>query len=181
MPVRRLPSSPNLGHLKHQAKDLLKEHGSHTSAVAQTIREFHPRFSRSTDADIFNVHLSLSDAQLTIAREYGFPSWARLKAHIEKPTLSHQLNLPHHERIEDATFRRAVALLDAGDATGLRAHLNQHPDLAISTSLSKAETTFGIRRCWNSSQKIRFATAPCRRTSCKWPRSFSKQAWSTPR
>lgn len=130
MPVRRLPSSPNLDHLKHQAKDLLKEHGSHTSAVAQTIREFHPRFSRSTDADIFNVHLSLSDAQLTIAREYGFPSWARLKAHIEKPTLSHQLNLPHHERIEDATFRRAVALLDAGDATGLRAHLNQHPDLA---------------------------------------------------
>jgi hypothetical protein len=40
------------------------------------------------------------------------------------------LNLPHHERIEDATFRRAVELLDAGDVAGLREHLNQHPNLA---------------------------------------------------
>jgi hypothetical protein len=38
--------------------------------------------------------------------------------------------LPHHERIEDFTFRRAVELLDAGDTAGLRAHLSQHPKLA---------------------------------------------------
>jgi hypothetical protein len=129
MPVRRLPSNPNLDHLKYQAKDLLKEHTAHTPEVAQRIREFHPRFGRATDAEIFDAQLSLSDAQLAIAREYGFPSWARLKAHIEKQTLSDPLNLPHHERIEDATFRRAVELLDAGDVAGLRAHLNQHPDL----------------------------------------------------
>ena len=130
MPVRRLPSNPNLNHLKYQAKDLLKEHAAHTPEMAQRIREFHPRFGRATDAEVFNAQLSLSDAQLAIAREYGFSSWARLKAHIEKPALSNQLNLPHHERIEDATFRRAVELLDAGDAAGLRAHLNQHPNLA---------------------------------------------------
>ena len=58
-----------------------------------------------------------------------FPSWARLKKHIEKPTLSDDLTLPHHERIEDVGFRRAVDLLDAGDVTGLRAHLKQHPNL----------------------------------------------------
>jgi hypothetical protein len=130
MPVRRLPSNPNLNHLKYQAKDLLKEHAAHTPDVAQRIREFHPRFGRATDAEVFNAQLSLSDAQLAIAREYGFPSWARLKAHIEKPALSDQLNLPHQERIEDAAFRRAVELLDAGDVAGLRAHLNQHPNLA---------------------------------------------------
>ena len=28
MPVRRLPSNPNLEHLKYQAKDLLKETGA---------------------------------------------------------------------------------------------------------------------------------------------------------
>ena len=39
-----------------------------------------------------HAHLRLSDAQLAIARESGFPSWARLKRHIEKPTLSDQLN-----------------------------------------------------------------------------------------
>jgi hypothetical protein len=129
VPVRRLPSNPNLDHLKYQAKDLLKEHTARTPGVAQRIREFHPGFDRAMDAEIFDAHLSLSDAQLAIAREYGFPSWARLKAHIEKPALSDQLHLPHHERIADATFRRAVDLLDRGDLAGLRAHLHQHPNL----------------------------------------------------
>jgi ankyrin repeat protein len=129
MPVRRLPSNPNLDHLKYQAKDLLKAHAAHTPEVAQRIREFHPRFDRATDREIFDAPLSLSDAQLTIAREYGFTSWARLKRHIEKPTLSARLDLPHQQRIENATFRRAVELLDAGDTVGLRAHLKQHPNL----------------------------------------------------
>jgi hypothetical protein len=129
MPVRRLPSNPNLDHLKYQAKDLLKEHFAGDAGAAQRLREFHPRFHRATDAEIFVAPLKLSDAQLTVARESGFPSWARLKRHIEKPTLTDQLNLPHHERIEDATFRRAVDLIDAGDVAGLRAYLKQHPKL----------------------------------------------------
>jgi Ankyrin repeats (3 copies) len=129
MPVRRLPSNPNVNHLKYQAKDLLKDHAAHTPDVAQRITEFHPRFNRATDTEIFDSPLSLSDAQLTIAREYGFPSWARLKRHIEKPTLSDRLDLPHQQRIENATFRRAVELLDAGDTVGLRTHLKQHPNL----------------------------------------------------
>ena len=129
MPVRALPPNPNLDHLKYQAKDLRTAQAARSPEAAQRLREFHPRFTRATDAAIFDARLSLSDAQLAIARESGFPSWARLKRHIEKPTLSDHLNLPHHERIEDATFRRAVDLLDAGYAAGLRAYLNQHPNL----------------------------------------------------
>jgi hypothetical protein len=129
MPVRPLPPKPSLDHLKHQAKDLLRDHAARDPAAAQRIREFHPRFGRASDAEIFSARLRLSDAQLAIARESGFPSWPRLKRHVEKPTLSGHLDLPHHERIEDATFRRAVDLLDAGDATGLRAHLGKHPRL----------------------------------------------------
>jgi hypothetical protein len=129
MPVRRLPPNPNLDHLKYQAKDLLKEHAARDAGAAQRIREFHPRFNRATDGEIFAAQLKLSDAQLTIARESGFPSWARLKRHIEKPSLTDQLNLPHHERIEDPIFRRAVDLIDAGDVAGLRAYLSQHPKL----------------------------------------------------
>jgi hypothetical protein len=130
MPVRRLPPNPSLDHLKYQAKDLLKAKAARDPAAAQLIREFHPRFRRATDAEIFGARLKLSDAQLTIAREAGFPSWTRLKRHIEKPTLLDRLDLPHHERIEDAAFRRAVDLLDAGDVAGLRAHLKTHPQLA---------------------------------------------------
>jgi hypothetical protein len=40
-----------------------------------------------------------------------------------------RLDLKHHERIEDAAFRRAVELIDAGDAAGLRSYLKQHPGL----------------------------------------------------
>ncbi len=128
MPTRRLPSSPHLDHLKHQARDLLKAHAAGDPEASQRLREFHPRFGRSTDAAIRGAKLALSDAQLTIAREYGFPSWARLKAQVERQERA-DLELPHHERIADPTFRRAVDLLDAGDAEGLRAHLKEHPGL----------------------------------------------------
>lgn len=129
MPVRPLPSNPSLDHLRYQAKDLLRKHSARSADTAQLIREFHPRFGRAIDADIFNANFSLSDAQLTVARESGFSSWARLKRHVEKPTLSDSLHLPHHERIEDSTFRRAVDLLDTGDATQLRTLLELHPKL----------------------------------------------------
>ncbi len=129
MPAKQFPSKPDLNHLKYQAKDLLKGHAAHDRGVAQRIREFNPHFRGATDAEIFAAALRLSDAQFTIAREYGFKSWARLKAHVESPELASRLRLPHHERIEDAEFRRAVDLLDAGDAAGLRDHLKRHPEL----------------------------------------------------
>ena len=129
MPVRHLPPNPSLDHLKYQAKDLRKSHSTHHPEATQRIREFHPRFHNSVDAEIFSAPFSLADAQLTIAREHGFPSWTRLKAQVEKPTSSDQLKLPRHEQIEDPLFRCAVDLLDAGDVTGLKAHLNQHPHL----------------------------------------------------
>jgi hypothetical protein len=59
---RDLPARPNLDHLKKQAKELL-----------QTLKEQDP------DAQ-------LVDAQHALAREYGFPSWPRLKAHVESET-----------------------------------------------------------------------------------------------
>ena len=130
MPVRPLPEKPSLQHLKYQAKDLLKGQAAHDPAVAQRFREFHPRWAKASDDAIFASHLTLSDAQLTIARECGFSSWTKLKRRIEQPKRSDQLNLPHHERIEDPTFRRAVELIDAGDVAGLRAHLKGHPGLS---------------------------------------------------
>ena len=130
MPVRALPSKPSLNHLRYQAKDLLRDHATRDPAMAQRVREFHPSFVGAADHEIFSAPLRLSDAQLTIAREHGFQSWARLKRHIERPALADRLDLPHHARIEDKTFRRAVDLVDAGDVPGLRACLTRHPKLA---------------------------------------------------
>jgi hypothetical protein len=56
---RALPPHPNLDHLKKQAKDLLRE-----------LKQQNP------DA-------ILADAQHALAREYGFASWPKLKAHVD--------------------------------------------------------------------------------------------------
>ena len=129
MPVNPLPDHPNIDHLKYQAKDLLRAHAMRDPAAAQRSREFHPQLGKATDAEIFNTKLTLSDAQLIVARERGFASWPALKRRVEKPRPADDLNLPHHERITDKTFRHAVELLDAGDADDLRSWLKQHPDL----------------------------------------------------
>ena len=63
---RDLPAHPNLDHLKKQAKELL-----------QTMKQQDP------DA-------LLADAQHALAREYGFASWPRLKAHVESETAARQ-------------------------------------------------------------------------------------------
>ena len=130
MPVRALPPNPSLEHLKYQAKDLLKGLAAHDPAVAQRVREFQPKWTKAADPEIFAAAFSLANAQLAIAREYGFASWARLKRRVEKPKPSDDVSLPHHERIEDSIFRRGVELIDAGDVDGLRAHLEKHLNLA---------------------------------------------------
>ena len=128
MPTKRLPPRPDLTHLKHQAHDLLRDHRARDRAALQRLREFHPRFHASSDTEIAESELALSDAFLATAREYGFPSWPRLKAHVEGPTSNDDGYVPHHERVTDAVFRRAIDLLDAGDVARLRAHLLNHPD-----------------------------------------------------
>ena len=83
MPVKSLPSSPSLEHLKYQARDLRNAlTRGHPEALAR-VREFHPRFARLSDDEFRALKFSLADAQLVIAREYGFPGWPKLKRHIE--------------------------------------------------------------------------------------------------
>ena len=129
MPTKTLPANPSLDHLKHQAKDFLKQHSQRNPGTAQRLREFHPDFRNATDEQIFATPLSLTGAQLAIAREYGFASWTRLKRHIEKPGSTDRLALPHQQRIEDPLFRHAVHLIDSGDLPALSLLLRQNPGL----------------------------------------------------
>jgi ankyrin repeat protein len=80
MPLRSLPHRPNLEHLHNEARELQRGlRGGGPSAVALA-REFHPRFLERAE------HFGLSDAQLTVARSYGYPSWPKLKAYVEAIT-----------------------------------------------------------------------------------------------
>lgn len=141
MPTKALPPRPSLAHLKHQAVDLLNAHAAHDIAAFQRLREFHPRFRRASDAEIAAASLKTSDAQLAIAREYGFRSWPRLKVRIEQA--QPEIRAPHHERIADPVFRRGVDLIDAGDESGLRAHLAMYPDLVKRRVVFEGGNYFG--------------------------------------
>src|SRR5262245_19041436 len=110
-----LPARPNLEQLKNQAKDLLKSIQSGDADASQRLRENHPHGSaQRLRAD----ELTLADAQLVIAREYGFASWPKLKEHVEAVLLDTD------DPME--LFKKAFA---EDDADLFRRLLERHPDL----------------------------------------------------
>ncbi len=128
MPTKTLPARPSLTHLKHQAKDLKGARQAGTRESLQRIREFHPRFENASDFEIQSGTFTLSDAYLTIAREYGYASWLRLSRHVQSVTVA-VADLPIHDQISDREFRLAVDMIDRGDVVGLKHHLQDHPRL----------------------------------------------------
>jgi hypothetical protein len=83
---RKLPEKPNLEYLKNQAKELRSMQGS-----------------------------KLADAQHALANDYGFPTWANLKAHVQALGLS-------------PTEALKAAVCDS-DVVRVRELIQQHPEL----------------------------------------------------
>ena len=99
MPVQSLPSNPSLENLRKQSKFLLKSVQSHNPDALLRVREFHPQ------PDNALLDFSLSDAQLVVARNYGFASWSRLKQHLD--VLAQHSLLP--KSLEDADDSEPLA------------------------------------------------------------------------
>jgi ankyrin repeat protein len=78
-----LPARPDPEQLRKQAKDLLKSHRSGNAEALRRFQENHPDFSGASAPEIQAVAVALADAQLVLAREYGFASWPKLKEHVE--------------------------------------------------------------------------------------------------
>ena len=85
MPDKDLPARPNLQQYKKQAKDLVKDFADNPTDAPSLarIRRHHPRFQKLTDSEMQHARVSLTDAQLVIAREHGFESWPKFATHIE--------------------------------------------------------------------------------------------------
>jgi ankyrin repeat protein len=77
MPQRPLPENPSLVNLRKQAKGLFRRVRAGDADALAEIRELHPRGAKALDG------FSLTDAQLVTARGYGFPSWPKLKKHVD--------------------------------------------------------------------------------------------------
>ena len=115
MSARHLPVRPDLTQLKHQAKELLMAlHTSNPEALAD-LREFHPEFNR-----LDSTKTQLSDAQLTLARAYGVPSWPRLVLACE---------------LIDSIWR--------GDLVAVRGLIEKHPSLLKENARGTAQCNWG--------------------------------------
>ncbi len=120
MPVLRLPDRPSLENLRKQAGALQRLVRAGVPGALETVAEFHPRLGSITDGGPLLAAFSRADAQLVIARQYGFGSWPRLRqylAYVEQYTRS-----PHLEpAIRPAGWPAAPAATAAPGSAGAAA------------------------------------------------------------
>jgi Lon protease-like protein len=119
--TKELPARANLEHLKSQAKDLLAAFKRREPNALERFRVGLPAAHGASDEKLAAMPLALHDAQSVIAREYGFASFAELKADVERRGLSPEAlrelmdrtrNEPLPEPVLEAV--RAAALSSTG-------------------------------------------------------------------
>src|SRR5438093_13114048 len=110
---RHFPVRPNLGQLKHQAKDLLRAIRQGDPAAIAELRKHHPK-QAPEPADA-----KLADAQAALARSHGLPSWPRLVIAC---------------RMTDAIWR--------GDADAVRELVLKHPRLLHESARGIADSNW---------------------------------------
>jgi len=115
LPTRQLREQPDLDQLKRQAKELLETFRSGSAAAIAEIQAHY----RDADPRSFALH----DAQLVLARAYGFDSWPKLKAYVDGITV---------ERFEEAAR--------LGAASMVRSMLQRRPELVNSAAILHAVT-----------------------------------------
>lgn len=85
---RGLPEKPHLDVPRREARSLLKDWRAKQPEALERVRRRHPRF-RDTDTALSpEGKFLLNDAQLVVAREYGFSNWAELKERIQANTVA---------------------------------------------------------------------------------------------
>ncbi len=99
---------PDLDQLKRQAKQLFNAFKASDSAAVDEVNAHYD----NVQAETFALH----DAQLVIARSYGFDSWPKLKAYVD-----------------GVTIRRLVEAVRAGHVERVRMMLKARPELADMT------------------------------------------------
>jgi len=90
LPTVPLPDNPSIEQLRKQAKDLRDLARAGVPGALDLVAAHHPDGAHA---------VSLTGAQLVVARHYGFASWARLKQHLE--VLDHYTRAP--DEVGDTT------------------------------------------------------------------------------
>jgi hypothetical protein len=93
---RGLPQQPHLDVPKRESRELLAHWRERRPEALERIQRQHPRFKDVQTAAIAEGVFKLADAQLVVAREYGFSSWPELKRRIEAKDSARALQLAIH-------------------------------------------------------------------------------------
>ena len=101
---RTLPEKPHLDVPKREARTLLKEWRARLPEALDRIRR-HPRFHQADPVAISAGKFLLNDAQLVVAREYGFANWAELKERINANTVTGLLQEAIHQNDPETVVR----------------------------------------------------------------------------
>lgn len=88
-----LPAHPNLTHLKHEAKQLLRAQRKGQSGACSILSKLR-RFEHSTPDKILNASVALHETQYALALHYGFNSWQQLLKHVRTIRQSDTPNEP---------------------------------------------------------------------------------------
>lgn len=81
--MTHLPASPDLSHLKKQAKQLLRDARAGEADALHRFVETLPAVRSLGLSALAEHELKLHDAQSVVAREYGFQSWTELKRYVD--------------------------------------------------------------------------------------------------
>jgi ankyrin repeat protein len=138
VPVSNLPSDPSLEQLKKLAKTLQRAVRSGDPEALAVVSEFHPGQAAA--------NFTLANAQLVLARQFGFPSWPKLRHHLD--VVSRYSRSPHRRPEDTAaepredTFLRLACLTYGDDhpdrIRDARQLLADHPKIGVANIYTMA-------------------------------------------
>lgn len=143
MSGRRLPARPNLAHLRHEARALQRAfQQSDADAVQRITAVLGPR-----------DELKLTEAQRVVAREYGFTTWTRLRAHVQATRSIDEAVDAFLAAVESQDAQRALQVL------GTAPRIAQH-SLHVAAALGLAAATRRLIAEDPAAVRARAGTAP---------------------
>ena len=113
MPIKPLPSNPDLILFRNEARALVAAHASCDDQAAVRLRKSLADMNDLSDEDIFRAEFGLKDARRVVAREYGFDGWDALRTRVE-PTSTYTARSSRRRAPLSANheFFQAVGALD---------------------------------------------------------------------
>jgi ankyrin repeat protein len=126
-----IPYSAPLETYEQRARELFDALTAGEETAAWRFKWQHPRFRGKTADDVRAATLDLADAQLVIARDYGFENWSDLAAFVVDVSRDGPV----------ATFERAVEAIVTGDAATLRRMIGDNPALIRARSARRHHAT----------------------------------------